>query len=422
MQAIQSEPSTMNPEVQLVALRTHLLSLGKTETQLKHLHEHAIDGSPTSEHEHSIVEVLELWQTVFQETFQQYHRLSSRLVQSSDSASALRLWREYLQHVQAFLSSGVPEDYSSLTENRHLCEVHQNLLTSQQTVLSLKTDGSSNVDPALAEQFNSLTNLHNETLSRIIERHTEIEVRLSAWDKYKNDQSQLLEWLKNKEKERTQLQLRYIHLRRVPHTLNRVETLIEQIPIGEIDAENLRKQQTYLLRFSNDALATSIRMEHAAIAQRIGNLRAALETWRIFLTKIIDLGKTYNVKVKELQSSFEETQNVITLTSNDLPATPAEIDSKVNQLRGQRVRLNNLTGDLEQINVIQEELKECISPNDMKTIRQTVWILWQQQAELDQQLSLLINQIEERLSLSAIFLAKHERFVINLFGTFISFL
>lgn len=367
-----------------------------------------IDGPTPSDTEHSIIEVLELWQKIFQDTFQQHHRLLSRLVQSKDSASALKLWRDYLQHVQTFLASGLPEDYSSLAENRRLCEIHQNLLSSQQSVL-LKSDTSSTVDPALAEQFNSLTNLHNETLSRIIDRHTEIEVRLSAWDKYRNDQAQLLEWLKEKEKERTQLQLRYIHLRRVPHLLGRIETLIEQIPIAEIDADNLRKQQAYLLRFCNDAHATSIRMEHAAIAQRTINLRAALETWRDFLTKIINLGHQYDAKVKELKSHFENAQTLINVTSNDLPNSTADIESKLKQLRSQRVKITSLLPDLEQISVIQEELKECISPNDMKTIRQMVWILWQQQAELDLQLSALINQIEERLSLNALFLAKYER-------------
>lgn len=411
MQAIKSEPSNMNPENQLVVLRSHLLALGKTEGQLKHFHEHVIDGPTPSDTEHTIVEVLELWQKLFQDTFQQYHRLASRLVRSEDSASALRLWRDYLQHVQSFLATVLPEDYSSLTENRHLCEVHQNLLSSQQSVLKLKPDSPSNIDPVLAEQFNSLTNLHNETLSRIIDRHTEIEVRLSAWDKYRNDQAQLLDWLKEKEKEKTQLQLRYIHLRRVAHTLGRVQTLIEQIPIGEVDAENLRKQQVYLLRFCNDAHATSIRMEHAAIAQRITNLRAALETWRDFLARIISLGSTYDSKVKDLQKHFEDVQQIINVTSAESPNTPGDIERTLQQLRHQRDKLNHVVPDLEEISVIQEELKECISPNDMKAIRQMVWILWQQQAELDLQLSSLINQIDDRLSLSAIFLAKYERFM-----------
>lgn len=390
-----------------------MLALGKTQGQLKQLHDNVVDGPSPSDTEHTIIEVLELWQRLFQDTFQQYHRLSSRLIQSKDAASALKLWRDYLQHVQEFLASQLPEDYSSLAENRHLCAVHQNLLTSQQSVLKLKSDAQSHdgSDASLTEQFNSLTNLHNETLSRIVDRHTEIENRLAAWDKYRNDQTRLLEWLKEKELEKTQLQLRYIHLRRVPHIMNRIEALKDQIPIAELDARKLHEQQAYLLRFCNDAHATSIRMEHAAIAQRILNLRAALETWKDFLSRISDLGKSYDGKVKELQNYFGDIQELVNNTSSHMPIVHADCETKLAKLRAERVQLNNVMPDLERINVIQEELKECISPNDMKTIRQMVWILWQQQAELDLQLSTLINQIEDRLSLTPLFLEKYERFM-----------
>lgn len=358
--------------------------------------------------EYSIVEVLQLWQRIFQDTFHQYHRLSSRLVQSQDNASALKLWNEYLQHVQSFLSSTIPQDYSSLTEHRHLCTVHQNLLASQKSVLELKSE-KSNVDPIILEQFNSLTNLHNETLARILDRHTEIEKRLNAWDKYRKDQALLLEWLKERERERSRLQLKYIHLRRVPKVLHRIERIIEQMPQGETEAESLRKQQSNFLHFCDDAIATSIRMEHAASSQRIANLRAGLETWRDFLEKIVNLSKTYDEKVKSIQSNFQETQTIVTYAASNLPTNSIEIQERLNQLRNQRVRLNNLIPELESISVIQEELKECISPFDMKSIRQMVWILWQQQADLDQQLSSLINQIEERMSLNEMFSAKYER-------------
>lgn len=401
------QPSEANPE-NLLTLRTQLLALGRTEGQIKHLREHASDA--TSKTEYSIIEVLELWQQIFKDTFQQYQRLSTRLVQTQDGVSALKLWRQYLQHVQSFLASGLPDDYSSLNEHRHLCEVHQNLLSSQQSVLALKTgDGSNNVDPVLVNEFNTLSNLHNDTLAQISARHGEIENRISAWDKYQIDQARVLQWLRDKERERSRLQLRYIHLRRVPHVLRNIDALLEQVPQGEKDCDNLRGQQTQLSHFCNDALVASMRMEHSAVVQRVGNLKAALLTWKDFLTKILNKSRIYNEKVKQLQNNFEDVQQIVTATSNDLPNTADQIENCLAELRRQRVRINGLTPDLEAISVIQEELKECISPADMKTISQMVWILWQQEADLDQQLSSLINQIEERLSLNAIFLAKYER-------------
>lgn len=371
LQAI-NQSATAKPEQHLVELRTHLLALGKAENQIKDLREHVVDG--TSNTEHSIIEVLELWQQIFRDTFKQYHRLSTRLVQSEDSASALRLWHDYLLHVQSFLSDALPDDYSSLNETRHLCEMHRNLLTSQKSVLSSRTDdGSPNVDPVLVDKFNTFSNLHNETLTQIIDRHAEIDARLRAWNAYKNDQAHLLEWLKNKEREKSRLQLRYIHLRRIPHTLQSIETLVGQIGQAEKDSDNLRKQQAQLMSFcKNNAIVTSMRMEHGAIAQRIENLRAALETWKDFLTRIITLGKSYNQKVTELQAQFQQIQSIVTDTSRDMPHTAVEVENCLAQLRDQRVLLSNLTPELESITVIQEELKECLSPGDMKAIRRMV--------------------------------------------------
>lgn len=123
----------------------------------------------TTKTETSVVEILGLWQQVFRETFQQYHRLSTRLVKNEDGAAALKLWQEYLLNVQQFLQGTIPGDYHSLSEHQHLCQVHQNLLTTQQNVLKPKntSDGqlaSGLVENSVMEQFNSLTNLHNETL------------------------------------------------------------------------------------------------------------------------------------------------------------------------------------------------------------------------------------------------------------------
>jgi len=101
-------------------------------------------------------------------------RLSSRLVRSEDGSSALHLWQEYLHHVQAFLSGALPSDFDGLSETQRLCEVHQNLLTSQHAVLLKRKEIPEQLTQSVQEHFNSLANLHNETLARIMERHSEV--------------------------------------------------------------------------------------------------------------------------------------------------------------------------------------------------------------------------------------------------------
>lgn len=366
----------------------------------------------TSGTEFSIIEVLELWQQIFRDTFQQYHRLSTRLVQSENRASALNLWHDYLMHVQLFLSEALPDNYSCLNEYRNLCEIHQNVLTSQQAILSLRSDEDVNVDPSLTEKFQQLSTLHNETLLRIIDRHAEIELRLKLWNSYKNDQSNLLIWLKEKEREKSRLQLRYIHLQRIPHILNLIQNMLGQMEQAQSDCTNLRSQQAQIIQFSNDsAMITSMRMESGAISQRIENLRASLETWRDFLRRISNLSATYNQKVNELQTQFEQTQNVICITLRSIPQNVNQIEKTLDELRGQRVQISKLTPELESITVIQEELKEILDTSNMKTIRRTTHTLWQQQADLDQQLTQLITNIDERLTISDTFDKKYDRFM-----------
>jgi hypothetical protein len=68
-----------------------------------------------------------------------------------------------------------------------------------------------------------------------------------------------------------------------------------------------------------------------------------------------------------------------------------------------RSRLIELTKDLEELGVTQEQLKECVSPVDMKTMNQKVWLLWQGQGDLDHHLAILCHQLEEKLGMRTMF-------------------
>lgn len=380
---------------QLNLLRNHLLALTRTEPQLQSIKDRALEVVPQ---ETSVVEVLQLWQRVFRETFQQYHRLSARLVRSEDVSAALRLWQEYLGHVQEFLSNDVPADYNGLSEHRNLCEVHKNLLTDQQNlILSIRAEKGR--DLSVAEQFNVLTNLHNETLARIMERHAAVRERLAAWERYRLDQTKLLSWLKDIERERSGLQLRFINIRRLDTVLSTIEALLDKVPNGESQIDSLSRQQESLLTDCDESLAVSVRMEHAANTQRIANLRASLETWKDFLLRIRKLNSKHVDQTASVKAVFQRVSRAVSSGFHAAPASLALTRQQLDSLQELKTKLADASVDLENLGVTTEQLRECLSPSDMKSLNQQSSLLWQQHGDLEHQLDLLFHKLTERCAL-----------------------
>jgi nesprin-1 len=186
------------------------------------------------------------------------------------------------------------------------------------------------LDQNLVSQFSSLTNQHNETLSRIMDRHAQVKSRISAWDRYRSDQTTLLSWLKDMENARYKLNLHYVHIQQVSKVLARIQSLLEKIPEGLNQLDNLKEQQLELLEFSDRTLAASIQMEHAAINQRIINLQAGLETWRDFLQRVLNLHTNFEQQAVQIQATLNDVKAV---TCRPCPTSNNEIIATIENLR-----------------------------------------------------------------------------------------
>lgn len=254
-------------------------------------------------------------------------------------------------------------------------------------------------DISVTEQFNTLTNLHNESLAKIMERHTAVRDRLSGWEKYRIDQSKLMDWLKEIDKEKSRLQLRFISVRRVEKILDKIEALLKKIPSGEVQVATLQKQQEILLKNCDEAVAVSVKMEHAANVQRISNLRASLETWKDFVLKIRGLNEKHIKQTAKITSIFQELVQKINEISKSSPSSLTNTRKQMDTLHQYKNKLITCVTDLEILGVTTEQLKECLSPADMKLLSQQNFILWQQHGELEHQLALLSYKLGEHCSL-----------------------
>ena len=71
--------------------------------------------------------------------------------------------------------------------------------------------------------------------------------------------------------------------------------------------------------------------------------------------------------------------------------------------------MSGLTVKLEKLNTIQEELKEAVSPADIKQLSQRSWLLCQRHADLKHKLAIRIQQLQSRAELMDIFKSHLDR-------------
>jgi len=73
-------------------------------------------------------------------------------------------------------------------------------------------------------------------------------------------------------------------------------------------------------------------MEHAAITQRISNLRAVLETWKDFLKKVLLLTATFEDQVNRIESVYTEIHTAVS-EPDVLPLSHTGMQNRLENLK-----------------------------------------------------------------------------------------
>jgi len=61
---------------------------------------------------------------------------------------------------------------------------------------------------------------------------------------------------------------------------------------------------------------------------------------------------------------------------------------------------------LEQLAILQEQLKEALSTADLRAVSQRVWILWQTHGELEHRLSSTATRLNQLVALRQLYLTR----------------
>lgn len=390
-----------NDEDQLILLRSHLLNLGLIENDLQNVR---LSSTMNNEENNSVLETLNSLQELFKQTISEYNKLSSHLVHNADNTVIFKIWLDYLSHVRSFLQTPIPSNYNVLKEQLHLCKIHQNLITNQRNALMHKIS----IDSSMLKDVSEFKKEHVTILNDLHERHVEIESRISSWEKYRKRQADLLETIDDIERQKSTLHLKQIYLK----SIGKIKTQIDEILLKVTDAENdvisMKDNQMNLLNFIDDITSSALRLEFASTHQRLANIRASLETWMDFLKRIQDLNNSYEFHVKSIQDNYQRQLNFLNNIKGETNKNFVNSKQQLEILKEKRNSLNEIKAELENLNTMKDEMKDYVSSYDIKMIRQTIWILWQQYSDLNHEYSLLINHIEERICLQTEFIIRYE--------------
>ena len=256
-----AEELAAQPELaieQIENLRLQLTMLGRTESNLTWMGPERVDSStalvPYTNND-EVVDTLQLWQNVFEDTLQKYHNLSSLIASQKSKEIALKIWENHLDQVSSALSTPLSESYNEIGEQISVGVVHRGLLMHNQQQLMVRQPSEE------APLIQNLTTRNQELLDQIDNRNQVLTNRQLLWEGFTLDQDKVASWLREMEKEKQSLNLKHVALLRLPKLLAKIKQLLARTPQGESLLKQLVTVQTKLQSNFNPAIMSSVRTE-----------------------------------------------------------------------------------------------------------------------------------------------------------------
>merc|ERR1712130_248167 len=153
---------------------------------------------------------------------------------------------------------------------------------------------------------------------------------------------------------------------------------------------------------------SGFRVQLHSIQERISSLQAGLRTWQDHLHRLQRLASECKEQEGRAAAVMDEQTKVVMAP---LPDSAQAADTDFRLCEAALQRLDALTLELEALAAVQDELKEAVSPSDIKQTTQRAWLLWQRQADLRHQVALRMQELEGRSALLSLFRAQNFRFL-----------
>uniref|UniRef100_A0A2H8TRL4 Nesprin-1 n=1 Tax=Melanaphis sacchari TaxID=742174 RepID=A0A2H8TRL4_9HEMI len=412
-----SSKSIKNNDENLKELRIKLLDLNKSKKEMDESFDIDSFEIPLCEKRtYSIIEVFQLWQQIFKETFNQYRRLSCSLLENENNVAIFELWHDYLMYVQEFLKSPVPGDYHSLTSHERLCQVHQEVLISQMdTIPNCMNKPDIISEPVAMERFKSLMDLHNETMTELENTHQEVWIKLGHWKEYRTNVKKLYDWLWKVEKVHSNLNLKFINTKRLPQLKSQITSLLNKLAVERSQIKNLEECQNTIFSFCDKSTETGYRKELIAISQRANEIQASLEVWNGYLENIEKLTTSFEVQNTEIDKVLQDVQTRLDTLKNEFGSNEDIVPSDTLNTESKKIQelnksLKQLDPQLLSITDIRDKLKDSLDPKEIRLFGQKLRFLIYHQKDLQYQLFLYSCQIDNMLYKPQEFTYRYTRF------------
>ena len=283
-------------------VRTHLVSLGKSEGRLVAMSQ----SQPVSP---DVKSMLNSSRELFHDTFNEYIKIWKSLASHPDNADLTDLMKKYISEVEAFLAEPIGSSSEEMNSEIGICRLYRDIIQEHRE--DLLAGQASHTD--LLSEYDSLD-------ERLRQREEETNNRLAQWKEFLRCQDEFLRWLKSVEREKKLLDLPFLSLSRLVEIKRRVEVLIERCPEGERLLEVYRNSKI-ALGFASPEIKSSINHELGLNTARFANLQAAMKTWLDHINRVHGINQVFEDKYKltgvllgDIQEQFEERKIPVNFT------------------------------------------------------------------------------------------------------------
>merc|ERR1712008_454030 len=195
------------------------------------------------------------------------------------------------------------------------------------------------------------------------------------------------------------LQLKQVPHKRLNKMYSRLSHLMQQV-------EQSEEAWQSLCEWDSSSQPSDVQTELESLHQRVINLQNGLNIWMVYLTTCDERWNAFHNFLTRLQENLSQYQD-----SSDESTDITNIPENMALYHAVVVSLESLTGDVEHLQSMREEMVNGLTPADARLVTQRMWGVIRHHAQLLHQYRLKISTLEDHLELWELYNTRYIQFL-----------